>query len=84
MALLRTPPQHLKYISSCPIDNELSDGMARAIQIRLDALVAEQESDAAEHESLYARSDELLYRITARQEWIRHFRDLLLNCGRVA
>ena len=53
--------------------------LQRALQIRVDALVAQQREAAEEIEWLYRRSDELLYATLERQQRLRELRHILLN-----
>ena len=57
----------------------LSPSMRRALEIRVDALSAEQRRDAEEVEHLYARSNALTLQILERQRQLRHLREILLN-----
>ena len=52
--------------------------MRRALEIRVTALEEEQAADIREFDQLYARSDELLLRITDRHQRLRRFREILL------
>jgi hypothetical protein len=61
----------------------LSASWRRALQIRLEALEAEQSAAAAEIEALYQRSNKLTLEVLERQQRLRQFREILLN-GRAA
>lgn len=61
----------------------INETTRRALQIRVDALEAEQAAAAAEIEALYQRSDELTLECLERQQHLRQFREILLD-GRTA
>lgn len=66
-----------------PRPRVLSAPTRRALQIRVDALSAEQRAAAAEIESLYQRCNALTYQVLERQQRLRRFREILLNSGAV-
>ncbi len=61
----------------------LSNATRRALEIRVDALSAEQRAAAEEYEGHFARANEIALQMLERQQRLRQLREILLN-GRAA
>jgi hypothetical protein len=57
----------------------LSDRVRRALEIRIEALEAEQIADAQKFEAIHECGTALIFRMLERQERLRQFRELLLK-----